>query len=105
MQLTEQMMEAGKSVNNGFSVKQIRCLQEDMTRKGWYWRCLNKTVTDQMYQNFLKLKNAHVKKMTKRNDPKQWDLMKILAVKPDDKPQYKPEGEPFYKTIKLNQSK
>lgn len=60
MILTREIIMRGISKNGGFSAKQLSLLNETHT-KGWLKRSIGKWVSDEVYDEFISLKNAHLK--------------------------------------------
>ena len=69
--LTKDLIQAGISNNNGFSVKQIAALGENQKISGWFRRLVGKVVTEEEYRQFLNLKNAHLKMNRVRLEPEK----------------------------------
>lgn len=61
MIITHEIIEAGKSSNNGWNGKQVRLLGEDMTKKGWLRRLIGKEFPEEVVNQFLALKDVHLK--------------------------------------------
>ena len=64
--ITKEIMEQGKSSNNGWNRKQIKALGDNQDVSGWMNRILGKRVRPSAIQLFLNLKNAHIKKKNKK---------------------------------------
>jgi len=74
MILTENILNAGMSINGGWSVKQLRALglTEKITpgrwfTKGWKWRLIGSKMSLAQIKEFLRLKDAHIKDNHKDN--------------------------------------
>ena len=67
MIITDQMIEDGMSKNGGWSNKQIMLLGFGRT-KGWKRRAIGKQILTAKYNEFVALKNVHLKKKRDRDD-------------------------------------
>lgn len=72
--LNERMLNRGKSVRNGWNKKQIELFGVNMSVRGWKKKILNKWYPQEVYDDFLKLKNYHFKK-------KDIDISKLKSYK------------------------
>ncbi len=61
MILTEEILSKGLSSNDSFSFKQIKVLGDSMTKKGWRKRLIGKEVSGFQINQFISLKDAHLK--------------------------------------------
>jgi len=64
--ITKEILEQGKSSNNGWNRKQIKALGDNQDVSGWMNRLIGKRVRPSAIQLFLNLKNAHIKKKNKK---------------------------------------
>lgn len=61
MILTEQILNQGKSNNGGWNAKQMECLNSYPLVKGWKRRLIGKDFPEEVINNFISLKNDHIK--------------------------------------------
>lgn len=59
--ITGEMIDNGKSSKGGYSKKQMELLGEDIKVKGWKKRIIGKSITEENFNLFLSLKDAHLK--------------------------------------------
>lgn len=65
MKLTRQMIDSGRSDNGGWSKEQLRMIGVSWPPKlGWPAKVTGTEITEETFQQFLKLKNRH--KLSKR---------------------------------------
>ena len=63
--ITIELLEAGKSMNNFWSERQLAILGLDFKNKGWKKRAIGKEITQEQVDKFLLLKDAHLKNKQK----------------------------------------
>jgi 5-methylcytosine-specific restriction endonuclease McrA len=86
---TKQMLESGKSINNGWSNAQVKVLGETPHKKGWAKRLIGRMITPSQLKQFLDLKDAHLSEFKKE--------FLTTGVKPESKfpqKQKKPKNRP-----------
>jgi 5-methylcytosine-specific restriction protein A len=75
MIITKEIMQAGKSSNNGWNLKQLAALGEPNQSGGWYRRLIGKEVSQEQIDRFLELKDYHL-----RNRMNKGELIKSNYV-------------------------
>lgn len=66
MKITQAILNKGKSSNNGWSYRQISLLGENQKNRGWKKRIIGKNVPRYQVEQFLELKDAHLRKGKKK---------------------------------------
>ena len=61
MIITRDILESGKSSNNGWNKKQLDVFGERDQKKGWFNRIIGKEVTQEQIDLFLSLKDYHLR--------------------------------------------
>ena len=60
--LTKALIDEGISYNGGFNYEQIHLLGANQKQKGWKRKLVGRSVSVEIYEKFLSLKNSHLKK-------------------------------------------
>jgi len=84
MILTNDIIKAGASINQGWSLRQIKLLGAKSFKKGWKWRIIGTNVPKKDIEEFLALKNKHLGELEPRIDDsnrQEW-LKKIHKQNP-----------------------
>lgn len=68
MILTDEILNKGKSSNNGWNLLQLECFGCVPLRKGWRERIIGKDFPESKINKFLELKDVHFKKALKNNE-------------------------------------
>lgn len=67
MIITPQIMEAGKSVNGGWNLEQVKCLGYKGWEYKWKRKAIGKDVPEEDVKRFLMLKDAHTNGISKNS--------------------------------------
>jgi hypothetical protein len=82
---TAEHLEAGKSINGAWSMKQLKLLGVNHKKKGWKRRAIGREYTQAVIEKFINLKDKHL--VNGRNvieiAKEKQKLKKALKVKPD----------------------
>ena len=98
IEITEAILEKGKSRNNGWNMKQLSYLGIDELEKGWRSRLIGTKVSIDNLENFLEYKDAHLSKKIKVKKAKN-----IVFVEPIKKLSWKDQYKhPNWQKLRLN---
>jgi len=94
IEITKSILNKGKSINGGWSRKQVLVIGEDMNTRGWKKRLLGKMIEEEKIQLFVDLKDNHlkgtVKEITTTRRARQKEKKRVRHLKKDLKTMVKP---------------
>lgn len=82
MIITKEIIEQGQSINGSFSMDQLKLLGVHSLKKGWRRTLIGRDVPDEYVEEFILLKNAHIKhidpnKMSPKDINVEYKVFKI----------------------------
>ena len=107
MLITNDIIKAGASINQGWSLRQINLLGAKRFKKGWKQRIIGTNIPKKDIDEFLALKNKHLSELEPRIDDsnrQEW-LSKIHKQNPwlnEDPRQLQPEDQAHLDSIKAD---
>lgn len=79
MILTKDLIEKGKSVNNGWSTAQMKALGVTVFKKGWFKNLIGSNISQSAYDEFIALKDKHISEKSKRKKEQKNDFIPVVS--------------------------
>ena len=87
--LSEEILEKGKSINGGWSIKQLQNFGISELKKGWKQKILNQEFPTEAINRFIALKNKHLEKHESTDRSISYDRLGVANLDIPIEEQYK----------------